>query len=209
MENLVQRLADTLNGSSADSWILMDVRDCVQRFTKEHESEIGEDEKTILDSFGCLFHHFIGNRASEPTRGPRYEPIISGTTFQPDVWKLVWEISPLLTQPEIAAFLDDLMIEHKNDVDTLDGFNFRDLFLRTIRRLLDKAKWLSETPLDQRPRFWQLGLRDALDRAVELSVRFAQRDLLGEALSALRPIGESSYTEKGWLTLLPVVQTFL
>jgi len=210
MENLVQKLADTLNGSPPDSWMLVDVKDCVQRFTKEHESQIGEDEKAILDSFACLFlHHIIGNRTSEPAKCPRYEPVFPGTTFQPDVWKLVWKISPLLTQPEIAAFLDDLLIEHKNDVETLNGFNFQDLFQRTIQRLLDKARWLSGIPLDQRPKRWQLGLKDALDRAVELSVRFAQRDLLGEALSALRPIGESSYIEKGWLTLLPVVQTFL
>ena len=210
MENLVQRLADTLNGSSPDSWILMDVRDCVQRFTKEHESEMGEDEKTILDSFAWLFlHRIIGSSAMESAKRPRYVPFLSGTTFCPDVWRLAWEISPLLTQPEIAAFTDDLMIEYREDVKDIDGFNFQELFMRTIRRLLGKAKWLTDSPLDQRPKRWQLGLRDALDRAVELSICFSQRHFLEEALSVLRAIGESFYVEKDWGMLLRVVQTFL
>jgi hypothetical protein len=209
MENLVQKLADTLNGSPPDSWMLVDVKDCVQRFTKEHESQIGEDEKAILDSFACLFlHHIIGNRTSEPAKCPRYEPVFPGTTFQPDVWKLVWKISPLLTQPEIAAFLDDLLIEHQKDVESLTGFNFQDLFQRTIQRLLDKARWLSGIPLDQRRRK-SLGLADALDRSVELSLRFSQRGFLEEALIVLRAIGESFYVEKDWRVFLRVVQTFL
>ena len=209
MENLVQRLADILNGVSPDSWILMNVRECVQRFTKEHESEIGENEKTILDSFGYLFlHSIMRNRVSAPSTRPRYEPFISGTTFPPDVWKLVWEISPLLTQPEIAAFLDDLMVENKKDVEFLDGFIFQNLFQRTIQRLLDKARWLSGIPLNERRRK-SLGLTDALDRSVELSLRFSQRDFLEEALIVLRAIGEFFHAEKDWGMLLRVVQTFL
>lgn len=210
MENLVQRLADKLNSSNPNPWLPTETDEVIFDFIKDNESTIDESERKILENLLLLFQYSLNtDRALNFTESQRFSPSMAGSPSDDGVWRLAWEISLLLTQPVVAALLDDLMIEQKNIMATPECFDRETLYKRGIERYLIKVNWLLNITLDERPEHWDLAVIDALDRVIELSIRSGYRDNLRQSLTILCTLGEFFHDKKSWRPLLSVLESYL
>ncbi|MBF0464412.1 MAG: hypothetical protein HQK88_08455 [Nitrospirae bacterium] len=211
MDNLVKELSADLDKADIQPCKIYTAQNQLLLFADEHKNELSHEDKKAIESFKKVFSFEVRQQhnPSKKDKSRFYTNIGVDIELQENELIFINDVSTLLNHYILAPFLDDILIESKDKLKNYKDIDVITLAQRTIDRYLIQVEELKAKPEADRPEFWQLAIMDSLDRALELSLKFNQKDRIDEALVILNELGKSFHSVKDWRWLLPVVQSYV